>query len=292
MKDNSNSVVLILGAQGNLGSQIVQELADSNFGKVIAWTRIDCDLTNLESVKDKVKKLGPSIVINTVAYNNVDGCEEDIKERQKAIRLNVELVECLADICQKIDSKLIHFSTNYVFSGENERYTEMDTTSPINVYGLTKKMGEEAILAHISAGLDACIIRVSNLFGPAGTGSSSKPGFFEIISKMSKSKDFLNIIDDEKNCFTYTKDIARELISALGTNDFSGIYHFVNSQPVTWYEAAQVYFELSSQSVKLNPVAGKSFERSAKRPKSAILESTRRMPMRSFRLAMAEYLEG
>lgn len=129
---------LLLGAQGNLGSQLLKALSPD---EVIPWTRQDCDLTDLNAVAANIQQLQPTVVINTAAYNNVDACEKNLAEQQKAIILNVLLVDCLADICQKINAKLVQFSSNYVFSGEQVDYQENDQPDPINFYGLTKQLG-------------------------------------------------------------------------------------------------------------------------------------------------------
>ncbi len=289
--NDSKNVVLVLGAQGNLGSQIVQELKESEKGEIIAWTRNDCDVMDIVSTEKSIRKIKPSIVINTVAYNDVDACETNLDEQRKAIILNVQLVDCLARVCKEINSKLVHFSSNYVFSGDKDSYTEFDTISPINFYGMTKQLGEEAILSRINEGLCGSIIRVSNLFGPRGASQSSKPSFFDTIADAAKVRNSLNIVNDEKCCFTYTKDVAHMVTKMLGEENFQGIYHCVNSNPVTWYEAAQKYFNLINISIHLQPVESRSFNRVAKRPKSAVLQSTRTLQMRSYELALAEYVQ-
>ena len=88
--NDSKNVVLVLGAQGNLGSQIVQELKESEKGEIIAWTRNDCDVMDIVSTEKSIRKIKPSIVINTVAYNDVDACETNLDEQRKAIILNVQ----------------------------------------------------------------------------------------------------------------------------------------------------------------------------------------------------------
>lgn len=291
MQNNSEIKILVLGSNGNLGSQIVRELQSKYVGKFFSWTRADCDLTNLTELETKISKLHPTMIINTVAYNDVDACEHNIEEQKKAIILNVKLVECLAYLCQELKIKLIHFSTNYVFSGTQSSYTEFDKPSPINFYGLTKLLGEESIIERIENGLNGCIIRVSNLFGPCGTSKNSKPSFFESINKAAKKKDSLTIVADERCCFTYTRDVARTLIASLEDRNFKGIYHFVNSGPLSWYEAATIYFKLINAPVFLQPIDGASYGREAKRPSSAILIPTRSKPMRNFQLALKEYIE-
>lgn len=289
--------ILLLGSQGNLGSQ-VKYVIESQLKKsfeLIAWTRRDCDVTNFLELEKKFKEINPDVVINTIAYNNVDGCESDLSEQEKAIILNVRLVEYLATLCLNNKCQLVTFSSNYVFSGKKESYTEFDTPDPINFYGLTKKMGEDVVLEHIKRGLTASVIRVANLFGPAGLGKSSKPSFFDIIISVSENKDMIEVVDDELCCFTYTKDIALELPQfLLYPEKMAGIHHIINSgNAKSWYRATLELFRiLNKTEIKVTPVRGEKFNRKALRPRSAVLEVTKECSpkLRSFSEALISYL--
>lgn len=281
--------ILVLGAHGNLGSELVKAFSCCKMYSIIGWSSADCDVTNTQCLFSKIKHLMPDVIVNTVAYNNVDGCEKNTKEQRKAIELNVMLVEHLTTICCEIGCKLIHFSTNYVFSGSEPSYAETDEPSPINFYGLTKSMGEEIVSRKMALGLRACIIRVSNLFGKKGLSRSSKPCFFEVIQKAAEGKDYLTVIDDEYSCFTYTKDVANKLVEMCSKDDFCGIYHFVNSDPTSWYEAACSFFRLRHENIDVRAVSSNEFLRDAKRPKTAILEANRCLYLRSFKDALQEY---
>lgn len=284
--------ILIFGSNGNLGSQLTLQLNKKYKDCIIAWTRKDCNVMELRKVEERITTLNPSIVINAVAYNNVDACEHEIDEQKRAIILNVTFVECLARTCENIGAKLIHFSTNYVFSGNKDEYIEKETTSPVNFYGLTKLMGEDEVKARLNNGLNASIIRVSNLFGPRGVSLSCKPSFFDTIYNVSKEKGSLNVIDDEYNCFTYTVDVAERVTELIENEEFNGIFHFVNNEPMSWYEAACRYFKLLNETVKINPINSSEYKRAAKRPCTAILKSTRIEPLRSFEDAMINYINS
>lgn len=292
MKRNFKDMkILVLGAKGNLGSQLVEVFSRKKNDMVIAWSRNECDVTDVGSLFSKIKQLMPDVIINTVAYNNVDGCENKIKEQEKAVNLNVTLVDRLAIISLEIGCKLIHFSTNYVFSGESPSYNEEAEPSPINFYGLTKAMGEKVISNRLEDGLDACIIRVSNLFGKKALSDSSKPCFFDIMLNRSKMSDYLNVIDDEYNCFTYTKDVANMIADMVDKKDFNGIYHVVNSNSVSWYEAACYYFSFCGIDVDIRPINSSKFNRVAKRPKTAILKANRCLYLRDFKEALKDYCQ-
>ena len=118
--------ILVLGANGNLGTSLVPKLIETNKYEVVPFTRRDCNVMDLKDLKEKIEKVSPDVIINTVAYNKVDACENDLKEQELAIALNMRLPKNLALICEERNIKLIHFSTNYVFSGEKETYTEFD----------------------------------------------------------------------------------------------------------------------------------------------------------------------
>ena len=205
--------ILVLGANGNLGTSLVPKLIETNKYEVVPFTRRDCNVMDLKDLKEKIEKVSPDVIINTVAYNKVDACENDLKEQELAIALNMRLPKNLALICEERNIKLIHFSTNYVFSGEKETYTEFDEAAPVNFYGLSKLLGEEAVKEHMDLSLDAAIVRVSNIYGTKGTGVSSKPNFFETMLKLSADRDELSVVDDELCCFTYIDDISDNLIN-------------------------------------------------------------------------------
>lgn len=283
--------ILVIGAQGNLGSQIIQEFECTRFKKVVAWTRKECDVEDVIDVERKIHQISPDIVINTVAYNAVDACERDLEQQKKAIMLNVQFVECLARVCYNIGATLIHFSTNYVFSGEEKIYKEYDEVMPINFYGMTKYLGEKAVLTYVDEGLKGIIVRVANLFGPKGMSASSKSSFFDVIDEAVKSGKELKVVDDEVCCFTYTKDVAKEIIRMLEKEEGIGIFHCVNSEPATCFEATRVYFDLLKVSVDVKSVKSNEFSRMARRPKTAILKNTRTIPMRSYKLALEDYIK-
>ena len=282
--------ILVLGAKGNLGSCLVEAFSGNGKYEVYSWTRKECDVTNLIDLRKKLVLLKPDVVINTVAYNAVDLCEYELSEQEKAILLNITLVEVLANVCSDIGAKLIQFSTNYVFDGTKDYYKEDDEVKPINFYGLTKVYTEKIVQYYMKIGLSACIIRVSNLFGPKGLSPSSKPSFFEHILNSVGNKEFLEVVNDEFFCFTYTRDIAEKLLDMLDGKEFEGIYHFVNSTSISWYEAAVIFCKLQELPIEIKPVESESLERKARRPKNATLISTRTTPLRNFKEAMEEYI--
>lgn len=276
--------VLILGAQGNLGSQLV-----AVFGaEAVAWDREDLDITKREEVLAKISELKPAVIINATAYNAVDKCEED---NTLALKLNGGAVGYLAEAALEIGAVLIHYSTDYVFNGENERgYYEDSQPDPINNYGQSKLAGEEILHTKSVQGLKYYLIRTSKLFGPKGKSELSKPSFFDIMLNLSKDKKELKAVDAELSCFTYTVDLAERTKEILANEYPWGIYHVVNSGPVTWYQAADKLFEIAGIYVRLIAVSSEEFPRPARRPQFSILLNTKLPPLRDFSEALAEYL--
>ncbi len=279
--------VLIIGSQGNLGSQLVKTFGS----EAIAWDREDLDITDREAVLEKITALRPDIIINATAYNAVDKCEETEMENELAKKLNGAAVGYLAEAALETNAILVHYSTDYVFDGENQRgYYENDVPDPINNYGRSKLLGEQNLYTKSAQGLKYYLIRTSKLFGPKGPSSVSKPSFFDIMLNLSKEKPELKAVDAELSCFTYTVDLAAQTKELL-SNDYSfGVYHVVNGGPVTWYEAATKLFEIAGIRVKLMAVPSQAFPRPALRPNYSVLLNTKMPPLRDFSEALAEYL--
>ena len=195
--------VLILGAKGNLGEQLKIIFSDENY-EVIAWDRDDFDVIDKELVFEKIKKVKPNFIINSAAYNAVDRCEESEEEFELAKKINGLAPGYLAEVAKDISAIFIHYSTDYIFGGQQrEGYQENDIPSPINKYGESKLLGEELVQEKVK---DYYIVRTSKLFGPKGKSELTKPSFFDIMIKLSQDKDKLDVVDEELSCFTYTPD--------------------------------------------------------------------------------------
>ncbi|PIV50565.1 dTDP-4-dehydrorhamnose reductase [Candidatus Falkowbacteria bacterium CG_4_9_14_3_um_filter_36_9] len=288
--------ILILGAKGNLGQQLVKVFANGN--NVISWDRDEIDITDRELVIKKINDIKPEAIINAAAYNAVDKCEADEDEFSKAKKLNGEALGYLAEAAIENNCLLIHYSTDYVFKGEKKKgYREDDAPSPINKYGETKLAGERAIIELSHKSLKWYIIRTSKLFGSKGKSELAKPSFFDIILKKvselsgkDSNEASINVVNAEVSCFTYTPDLARATKKLINSDKGYGIYHITNSGSCTWYEAAKVLFKMADLHIKVNPVSGDKFSRPAKRPKYSVLLNTKIEPMRDWQDALKDYL--
>jgi len=208
-----------------------------------------------------------------------------------AQKLNGEAVGHLADVALELGAILVHYSTDYVFSGENERgYYEADQPEPINRYGASKLLGEEILHTKSVQGLKYYLIRTSKLFGPKGASEFSKPSFFDIMLNLAKEKSELKVVDEEFGCFTYTVDLSQKTKELLEQKAHYGTYHVVNDGPATWYGAVGELFKIAGIHVKLIAVGSEEFPRPARRPKFSVLLNTKTSPLRSLSEALAEYL--
>ncbi len=281
--------ILILGAKGNLGQQLVKVFGGGN--EVIAWDREEIDISDRELVLKKLNDIKPDLVINAAAYNAVDKCEADDEEYDLAKKINIDGPKFLAEVCLKIGATLIHYSTDYVFDGTKESgYIEIDGPRPINRYGKTKFHGEKRILELSGSGLKWYLIRTSKLFGPKGGSEATKPSFFDIMIEQSRIKPVLEVVNEELSCFTYTLDLAQATKDLVDKNSGYGIYHITNSGACTWYEAALELFKLAGVEIEVKEVTSEKLARAAKRPKYSVLLNTKLPPLRDYREALREYL--
>jgi len=189
--------LLILGYQGNLGGQLLQVFAQNSEYEIFKLDRADVDITNSQALLEKINTIKPDIIINATAYNAVDKCEEDQAEYSLAKKINGEAVATLAHAALANNAILVHYSTDYVFAGDNSAgYQESDVPAPINNYGQTKLLGEQAILNLAKDGLKYYLIRTSKLFGPRGAAELSKPSFFDIMMNLAQTKSEIDVVDE------------------------------------------------------------------------------------------------
>lgn len=283
--------ILILGAKGNLGQQLVKAF---NFDhEVIAWDKGEIDITDQDLIAKKVGDIKPEFIINAAAYNAVDKCEESEEEYDSAKRVNIDGPKFLALASLASGATLVHYSTNYVFDGKKRRgYKEIDQPQPINRYGKTKFYGEKRILELSGRGLKWYLIRTSKLFGPRGASEMAKPSFFDVMLEQSRNKPRLEVVDDEVSCFTYAPDLAKATRELILAGKGYGIYHLTNSGACTWYQAAVELFKMADIKVEAAPIPGDRLTRPAKRPRYAALLNTKLPPLRDWREALKEYLEN
>ena len=216
--------IAILGSYGRLGAALCRELADTY--DVLPLSRGELDLT--KPVRAQLRETAFDLFINAAAATNVDWCEQ---HQAEADWINGRAVGELAQLCAERGVRCLHVSTDYVFDGLTSRpYNEEDPAIPINVYGKTKRLGEELLL---QADPDHLVIRVSWVFGP------DKPSFVDWALDQAMSAERVAAIDDKISSPTYTLDFVQWIRPLLFELPVGGILHLCNSAGCTWREYAQ-----------------------------------------------------
>lgn len=281
--------VLIIGAKGNLGQELVKIFSDDSKYQVVGWDREEIDITDQVQVGEKIAEISPQILINAAAYNAVDKCEEPA-EFEVAKKINGEAVGFLAAAAKKAGAVMIHYGTENVFDGENEKgYKEDDVPEPANRYAESKYLGERRLAENTDR---FYLIRLSRLFGQPGASELSKESFVDLMLRLGREKEELEVVDEEVSCFTYAPDLALATRDLIEKKLPFGIYHITNSGAYTWYQAALKIFETAGIGTKVIPVSSDKFLRPAKRPKYSILLNTKLPPLRSFEKALKKYLSS
>jgi len=321
--------VLIIGSKGMLGQELVQAFSRDNEYELIEWDREDIDIADSKKVNAKISKLKPAIIINSAAYNNVDEAERSQEGFELAKKINGKAPGYLAKIAKKIGAVLVHYSTDYVFDGQPEipepsgctgtcsscmlhegfepkiGFAEDALPNPISNYGKSKLMGEKEVQKNTKK---YYIIRLSKLFGKPATGDGAKRSFFEVMLEAGKKNksarpvkfakgdaklfDGVKAVDEETSCFTYAPDLAKKTKEIIDSKKAFGIYHIINSDPCTWYEAVLELYRQAKIKTKVTPVTGDEFPRPAKRPYYSVLLNTKLNPMRSYKEALGEFLKN
>lgn len=300
--------VLVLGSKGMLGQELVRVYSEDAECEVSGWDREDIDIADFPAAEKKIREYAPNIILNAVAYNAVDKCEESDEEYAKALLLNATVPEFLARLAKDMDVTLAHYSTDYVFDGmleENKKetgccgggccgaqamtvgYDETSVPNPLSRYGETKLLGEKSVR---TIGGKFYVIRLSKLFGKPALSAAGKRSFFEIMLEKSKENGAVSVVDDEMSCFTYAPDLAQATKALTDDQALYGTYHLVNETPVTWYIAAKELFNIAKLDVVVRPVSADTFPRPAKRPKCSVLLNTKRPKLRPYPEALEEYI--
>jgi dTDP-4-dehydrorhamnose reductase len=250
---------LVLGGTGMLGQAVVAE-ARSRGGAALGLSHTQADVTRRDALLGWAEDFRPEVVINCAAHTRVDACEA---ETERAFAINGEGAGNAAELARRAGARLVHVSTDYVFDGRaGEPYREDSPVAPLSVYGKSKLEGERRALEYDRS----LVVRTSWLFGPGG------PNFVAtMVGMIGAGRLPLRVVDDQRGAPTYTRFLARALLdlAALGA---TGIVHYQNREPVSWYAFAVEIARLWSGVAEVIPVTTAEFPRPAPRPAWSVLD--------------------
>lgn len=275
--------VLVTGAKGQLGYDVMNELAKRGYEGIGVDVQ-EMDITNAQAVDRVITESGVDKVIHCAAYTAVDAAEDNVDLCRK---VNAQGTENIAKVCKKLDIPMLYLSTDYVFDGEGTRPWEPDDKrDPLNVYGQTKYEGELAIEENLDKYF---IVRIAWVFGVNGK------NFIKTMLKLAENHDTITVVNDQVGSPTYTYDLSRLLVDMIETDKY-GRYHATNEGLCTWYEFAVEIFRQAGISVNVVPVTSEEFQAKAKRPHNSRLNKDKldemgfkRLP--SWQDALSRYLK-
>jgi dTDP-4-dehydrorhamnose reductase len=260
------STFLITGCNGLLGQKIAQiawngwkivgvDLHESAVTPGIQYRRLD--ITAEQAVSQLIEETKPDWVINTASVTNVDRCEA---AKELAWQVNVKGAENVALACQKIGSKMIHISSDYVFDGKNGPYSEEDPTNPLSWYGKTKLEGEQITLSRSPENI---VLRTMVLYGyePA-----VRPNFVTWVINSLQTGKAIRVVADQWGNPTYADNLAEALLK-LCVSGAAGLFHFAGGEFLSrWEMATEITQKFDLNAELITPIATSELNQSAPRP--------------------------
>lgn len=270
--------ILLTGANGQVGWELRRTLA--SLGQITAFGRDALDVCNLEALRNVVREFAPALIVNACAYTAVDNAEADFKTAEV---VNGIAPGILAEEAKRIGAALVHYSTDYVFNGAKpSAYDESDCPNPINAYGKTKLMGEQAIQA---AGGAYLIFRTSWVYGSRGK------NFLLSMLRLAKTHRELRIVNDQIGAPTWCRMIAEMTALVLAqslvqqknnwridVDERSGVYHLTAAGRTSWFGFAEAIFsqispEMNIEAPRLLPIPASAYPAPALRPSNSLMDN-------------------
>ena len=275
--------VLITGGTGQLGYDVYKEV-EKRYpnAKILLPNRDYLDLTNYTLVDAIIENFKPDVVFHCAAYTAVDKAES---EKDLCLETNVRGTYNIASACSRVEAKLVYISTDYVFDGtKGEPYVEEDKPNPLNEYGKSKFYGEKQALSYSKS----FVVRTSWVFGLNGK------NFIKTIINAAETKKELTVVADQVGSPTYTKDLAKFLVSLAETDKY-GIYHAHNEGYTSWYGLAKYALELYGSKTPVKEIATKDYPQAAKRPLYNVLSTDKLKengfePLQDWHKAVEQYV--
>lgn len=265
--------VLLIGADGQVGYELWRTLQfnrevipTTSDGRIVdGMVTIKLDLSDSNDIAKKIDNIKPDVICNAAAYTQVDLAET---EKEQADLINHQAVAVMAESSKRNKSLLVHYSTDYVFSGDHKfPWKEKDKTNPTSVYGQTKLDGEKAIIA---SGCEYMIFRTAWVF------STRKQNFLKTMLRLAEKNQQLRIINDQQGAPTWAGTIALATMLALNIPE-TGLYHLTSNGSTTWFGFAKKIFSqaqvigLIDEQPELIPISTKDYPTDAERPKFSVL---------------------
>jgi dTDP-4-dehydrorhamnose reductase len=259
--------ILIFGRAGQVGWELRHRLAC--LGQVVSAGTPEVDFSKPDSIRAAVRAAEPAVIVNAAAYTAVDKAEA---MPEAAWAVNAVGPGVIAEEAKRLDSLLVHYSTDYVYDGSKPGpWAETDAPNPLNVYGKTKLAGDEAIEA---VGGDYLILRTSWVYGARGS------NFLLTMLRLAKERTELRIVDDQTGSPTTSECIAQataQIIAQVlapageGLAGHSGVYHLTNSGATTWFGFAKAFLSKQLVCPKLIPISTSEYPLPARRPVNSVL---------------------
>lgn len=259
------SKILITGKNGQLGSELQDLSLQFPQHEMIFVDREEMDLSNADQISEVLDRLKPEIIVNAGAYTAVDKAET---EQELCDAVNHLAVKTIGEWSSKNKAKVIHISTDYIFDGTSETpLKEEDITNPINVYGLTKLQGEDALK---TSGAEYVIIRTAWVYSTYGA------NFVKTMMRLMNERDEIGVVSDQIGTPTYANDLAQVIMNIIEASNFvQGTYHYSNEGKISWYDFAIAIKELKGFKCKVNAISSNAFPTPAKRPKFSLLDKAK-----------------
>lgn len=261
--------ILIIGKNGQIAKSLY-ELKNQNELDFFFIGRPEIDLEVPNNISEIIKSINPDIVINAAAYTNVDQAEKDF---EKAFLINAIAPKLISKTCNSLNIPIIHYSTDYVFSGETStNYKENDICNPINLYGKSKFEGEINVAFENP---NHVILRTSWVYSQFGN------NFVKTMLKLGNQKNEISVVNDQFGSPTYAKEIAiatlkiAKRIKENQSSELRGVFHLSASNTTNWADFAKTIFEIHSNNndnkIKIIPIMSSQYSFIAKRPRNTIL---------------------
>ena len=255
---------LILGGHTGLLGQALKRVLSGYGWEVSTLGREDGDLLDAAFLAEAVQAADPDVIFNTVAWTQVDEAED---ESAAALQWNRALPAHLARLVKGSKMHLVHYSTDFVFSGnQRQPYTEEDPTDPVTVYGSSKLAGEKAVLENAPA--NACVLRTAWLFGPG------RKNFVTTILNACRKRDTIGVVHDQVGSPTYSMDLALWSMM-LAEKRATGVFHAVNGGRASWCEFACEAVSLAEAPCRVDPIASSQWPQKAQRPAFSVLSTAK-----------------